>query len=548
MTGITRVVTIMANDFPDVTLACRVGQPKTHMADDTAASPVAAPFTDISWGHSQGGAENEVVAVVWTDLVSPDYAPWRFMLTVDDVNYNLQELASLADRGSISTVINLSSGINSYHPPERLISFVTTAASSPLFWDDYDGPQGHVVGRAAVAACELLRADRRLPLGVENVIITAGASAALTIIARGLRGVLSGSEICQAPEAIIPVPTFSTAAAALTQAGFKVVELASADGHRWLPSVDEVIRALTPNTRVLYINTFNNPSGELYNAAELRQLVICARERGFTILHDTVSSDISCAEPIPHLLSIADDEHYLDGVVTVGSMSKARAIPGFRVGWLIAGTKLVRQFARLNDLVAPSSPAIASPALLVDRIAASSADQSGIADECSVSGADPLPRAIHPDGDASGLIRRLVEPYQAAFPGLEKFMEDTTARLAADGIVTALLLWRNSLRKMLAANAELLGAEFSDLVSDVPQWHGDFNTFVQLPALRGRDYLTTTYRLFHDYGLQTLPAPAFGHNEAWWAKRGYFTRLSFALPTEEWAEGLRRLRQACQTG
>lgn len=466
------------------------------------------------------------------------------MLTVDDVNYDSQEIVSLSDHRNFPAVINLSSGINSCHPPEQLVSFIVQAASHPLFWDDYDGPRGHVIGRAAVAACESLRGDRRLPLGIDNVIITAGASAALTIVARGLRRVMARGETAETPEAIVPVPTFSMAGACLTQAGFKIIELASANTHRWLPSVDEVIRVLTPATRVLYINTFNNPSGELYDAAELRQLVICARERGITILHDTVSSDISCAEPIPHLLSIADAEHYLEGVVTVGSMSKARAIPGFRVGWLIAEASLVRQFARLNDLVAPSSPAIASPALLVDRIATSSAYQSDIADD-RTSPEDRPQKAISPDGDVSGLIRQLIEPYHAAFPGLEAFMEDATARMAAGRIVTALLLWRSSLRETLAANARLLTAEFSDLVSNVPQWRGDFNTFVQLPTLHGCDYLTTTYQLFRDYGLQTLPAPAFGHNAAWWTKQGYFTRLSFALPEEEWAEGLRRLRHAC---
>jgi aspartate/methionine/tyrosine aminotransferase len=124
-------------------------------------------------------------------------------------------------------------------------------------------------------------------------------------------------------------------------------------------------------------------------------------------------------------------------------------------------------------------------------------------------------------------------------------MEDATESMAAGGVVRALLAWRRSLRETLAANAGLLTAEFSDLVSYVPKWHGDFNTFVQLPALHGCDYLKTTYQLFHDYGLQTLPAPAFGHNAAWWSRQGYFTRLSFALPEEEWAEGLQRLRHAC---
>lgn len=469
------------------------------------------------------------------------------MLTVDDVNYDTQEIASLSDRGNASAIINLSSGINSCHPPGQLVSFVVQAAGHPWFRDGHDGHRGHVIGRAAVAACESLRGDRRLPLGIDNVIVTAGASAALTMAAHGLRRVMAGGEASETPEAVIPVPTFSMAGGCLTQAGFKIIELASADAHRWLPSVDEVIGALTPATRVLYINTFNNPSGELYDAAELRRLVICARERGITILHDTVSSDISCAEPIPHLLSIADAEHYLDGVVTVGSMSKARAIPGFRVGWLIASAGLVRQFARLNDLAAPSSPAIASPALLVDRIATSSAYQSDMAEDQGPPG-DRRRKTISPAGDATDLIRRLVEPYHAAFPGLEAFMEDATAGIAEGGIVRALLLWRRSLRETLATNARLLTAEFSDVVGHMPQWHGDFNTFVQLPALHGCDYLTTTYRLFRDYGLQTLPAPAFGRDAEWWAEQGYFTRLSFALPEEEWAEGLQRLRRACDAG
>ncbi|MDN3358513.1 pyridoxal phosphate-dependent aminotransferase [Actinomadura sp. DC4] len=486
-----------------------------------------------------------MAALVWTDLVSPAYAPWQFMLAVDDVNYDTQEIAALSDDRNTPAVINLSSGINSCRPPEQFVSFVVRTASHPWFWDDRDGPRGHVIGRAAVAACESVRGDRRLPLGIDNVIVTAGASAALTMAAHGLRRVMAGEETAETPEAVVPVPTFSMAGGCLTQAGFKIVELASAEAHRWLPSVDEVIGALTPATRVLYINTFNNPSGELYDATELRRLVICAMERGITILHDTVSSDISCAEPIPHLLSIADAEHYLDGVVTVGSMSKARAIPGFRVGWLIAKAGLVRQFARLNDIVAPSSPAIASPALLVDRMATSSAYQSDtVEDRSSPEGT----KSISPDGDVTGLIRRQIEPYHAAFPGLEAFMEDAAESMAAGGTVSALLLWRRSLRETLAANAGLLTAEFSDLVSDVPQWHGDFNTFVQLPALHGYDYLKTTYQLFHDYGLQTLPAPAFGHDAAWWSRQGYFTRLSFALPEEEWAEGLQRLRHACGTG
>lgn len=479
----------------------------------------------------------------WADLVSPPYEPWRFMLTIDDVNYDLREISALASAGGEPAIINLSSGINSCHPPKRLLSFVVSAASDPLFWEDYDGPYGHVVGRAAVAACESLRGGGQLRLGIENVLITAGASAALSVAARGMCLARSRSAAGEPPQAIIPVPTFSMAAACLAQAGFEIAELPAAHGQRWLPSVAEVIAAATPHTRVLYVNTFNNPSGEFYDVAELRQLVTWAKDHDVTILHDTVSSDISCAGPVPHLLSIAAAADYLDGVVTVGSMSKSRAIPGFRVGWLIAGAGMARQFARLNDLVAPSSPAIASPALLIDRLAAIAGELSDTAGDSALpdAGAKNLVTAV---SAAWSQVLELTGPYLPAFPGLQEFLGTAAAELAGDGAVGELVRWRASLRGVLAGNAAILSEEFGDLVGDVPEWHGDFNTFVELPALRGRDYLATTYRLFRDDRLQTLPAPAFGCDSEWWAERGYFTRLSFALPAETWTEGLKRLRRA----
>lgn len=477
----------------------------------------------------------------WTDLASPPYEPWRFMLTIDDVNYNPREIAALASGDSATQIINLSSGINSCHPPQRLVSFVVSAASDPLFWDDYDGPYGHVVGRAAVAACESLRGDGQLKLGIENVLITAGASGALSVAARGIRQARFASAAGEPPQAIIPVPTFPMAAACLAQAGFRIVELPAAPGHRWLPSVAEVIAAGTPHTRVLYLNTFNNPSGEFYDVNELRQLVAWARDQDVSILHDTVSSDISCAEPVPHLLSIAAAADYLNGVVTVGSMSKSRAIPGFRVGWLIAGAALARQFARLNDLVAPSSPAIASPALLIDRLGVIAGEQSDTARDL------PVPNAAQDQVATSAAWRQVLDqvgPYLPAFPGLEEFLGTVEGELAGDGAVSELARWRASLRDLLGGNAAILREEFRDVVGEVPAWYGDFNTFVELPALRGRDYLATTYRLFRDARLQTLPAPAFGCDSAWWGERGYFTRLSFALPAETWTEGLLRLRRA----
>ena len=100
---------------------------------------------------------------------------------------------------------------------------------------------------------------------------------------------------------------------------------------------------------------------------------------------------------------------------------------------------------------------------------------------------------------------------------------------------------------MLAENIAVLDSDFADLAGWFPPWRGDFNTFVELLPLRGQPYLSTCHRLFREFGLQTLPAPAFGKDEAWWRRRPeYFARLSFAMPTAIWTEALNRLRGAAR--
>ncbi|UYM23401.1 aminotransferase class I/II-fold pyridoxal phosphate-dependent enzyme [Streptomyces albus] len=133
-----------------------------------------------------------------------------------------------------------------------------------------------------------------------------------------------------------------------------------APGSR-VPTVAELIAAAPPETSVVYVNTFNNPTGERYEDAALRILVRWARDHEVHILHDTVSSDVCASGELPLLPAIAAAEGYAAGLITVSSLSKVRAVPGFRIGWLVADPSLVGELARLNELGAPSSPGSPHP-------------------------------------------------------------------------------------------------------------------------------------------------------------------------------------------
>jgi aspartate/methionine/tyrosine aminotransferase len=450
------------------------------------------------------------------------------MLDVDEVNYSLPERVAYYAGHPSAELINVSSGINALDPPMPLVDFALTMARDPLFWHDYDGPDGHLAGRVGVAVYESEHSGGLVDLGPDNVIVTAGASAAMMLAVRGLR------QLChkqgRPAVALLPLPTFPLAGAALVNAGFAVVEAGSTAPGRWLPTVPDLVAQAPGDLGVVYVNTFNNPTGERYSGDELRELVRWARGHGVFILHDTVSSDVASAGTIPHLMSVAAQEGYAEHVLTVSSLSKARAIPGFRIGWLIAQEDVVGELARFNELNAPSSPGIAAPMLLLDRLIAMTTEP----------GARPATEAV-------GHVADCLKPYAAAEPGLSALLESVAKAFESGEVTAPLVAWRQQLRDLLAENIAILGCDFADLAGWFPPWRGDFNTFAELLPLRGQPYLSTCHRLFREFGLQTLPAPAFGKDEAWWRRRPeYFARLSFALPTPIWTEALNRLRSAAR--
>lgn len=463
------------------------------------------------------------------DPLLSSYPAWRFMLEIDEVNYNLDELVALAARGDGPAPINISSGVNFTATPAPVVEFILRAATHPLFWHDYDGPYGHVAGRAAVAVAETWRSGGRVRFGVDDVIVTAGASAAVALAARTLNFPGPSS-------AVVPVPTFPLVAAALAAAGMRLVEVPTALPGRWLPATAELIDAAPTDARVVYVNTFNNPSGEHYDTDDLRVLVEWARERNIVVLHDTVSSGVAAgAEPLPHLPTIAAKVGYPQGLITIGSLSKTRSLPGFRVGWLLGSSARVRRMGQGNEIVAPSSLGVAAPALLMDLAATA----VGLAPD------DPAERSAAVRR-AFADLQEVLAPYSMVLPELSDFLEGACEEIGTSGLVEELARWQRRLRRTLADNAALLSADYRDLVADVLPWRGDFNTFVRVPDLAGHDHLVTSHRLLREHRLQTLPAPAFGLEERWWAARGYHLRLSFALPNQQWRLGLDRLRTAVQ--
>jgi aspartate/methionine/tyrosine aminotransferase len=115
----------------------------------------------------------------------------------------------------------------------------------------------------------------------------------------------------------------------------------------WIPLIDDLKRLVKPNTKLLIINNPNNPTGAVLKRSFLQEIIDITSEHNITILSDEVY------RPIFHSITPLDNEFPpsilsmgYENVIATGSMSKAYALAGIRVGWIAArSSELVEKIA-----------------------------------------------------------------------------------------------------------------------------------------------------------------------------------------------------------
>ena len=99
-------------------------------------------------------------------------------------------------------------------------------------------------------------------------------------------------------------------------------------GWRW--NIDEVEKAITPKTRVLYLNSPNNPTGGILTRADIERLAAIAKERNLWVISDEAYEDLLFTG---EHVSIASLPGMYERTIPVYTMSKSYAITGVRVGY-----------------------------------------------------------------------------------------------------------------------------------------------------------------------------------------------------------------------
>ncbi|GAB4277858.1 MAG: pyridoxal phosphate-dependent aminotransferase [Marinilabiliales bacterium] len=200
--------------------------------------------------------------------------------------------------------------------------------------------------------------DLNIDVTADDIIITSGGSEAITF---SFMTCLNPGE-----EVIIPEPFYANYNGFAVTAGIKIKPITSSiDNDFALPPIEEIEKAITPNTKGIVICNPNNPTGYLYSEEELKKLATIIKKYDLYLFSDEVYREF-CYDGNSHF-SAMHIEGLENNVILLDSVSKRYSMCGVRVGAMISKNKEVMRhalrFAQAR-LCPPSLGQIASEAAL----------------------------------------------------------------------------------------------------------------------------------------------------------------------------------------
>ena len=189
----------------------------------------------------------------------------------------------------------------------------------------YTSAQGDKKVRDAIAANYTRRFG--VPLSGDNLYMTCGAAASLTVTLRALT--------CEGDEFIVFAPYFPEYAVFIRGAGAKLTVLKS-DEKTMLPDFEALERALNPHVKGVLINSPNNPSGVVYGVETVKRLAeILKRKSAEFGAPVYLISDESYRELVYDQETVVPSPMaYYENVVVCYSYSKSLSLPGERIGYI----------------------------------------------------------------------------------------------------------------------------------------------------------------------------------------------------------------------
>ncbi len=234
-------------------------------------------------------------------------------------------------------VIGFGAGEPDFATPEAIVAAAVEACSDPRN-HRYTPAPGLPELREAIAA-KTLR-DSGVSVEPSQVVVTNGGKAAVyeTILA----------VVDDGDEVLLPAPYWTTYPEPIRLAGGVPVVLPTTEETGFRVTVDQLEAARTDRTKALIFVSPSNPTGAVYPRDEIEAIGRWALEHGVMVLTDEIYEHL-VYDGHEHHSIVAVVPELADQTVILNGVAKTYAMTGWRVGWLIGPSDVVKAVSNLQS-------------------------------------------------------------------------------------------------------------------------------------------------------------------------------------------------------
>ena len=227
-------------------------------------------------------------------------------------------------------VIGFGAGEPDFATPDYIVEAAVKAARNPAM-HRYTPAAGLPALREAIAA-KTLR-DSGVEVDPSQVVITNGGKQAVFQAFAALLG--------PGDEAILPTPYWTTYPEVVKLAGATPVEVFAGADQDYKVTVEQLEAARTPRTKVLLMCSPSNPTGSVYTPEELTAIGQWALEHGIWVISDEIYEHLLYENAqTAHIVKLVPE--LANQAVILNGVAKTYAMTGWRVGWMIGPSDVIK--------------------------------------------------------------------------------------------------------------------------------------------------------------------------------------------------------------
>ena len=175
----------------------------------------------------------------------------------------------------------------------------------------------------------------------ENIIVTTGAKFAVFQAINCLCG--------EGDEVILFAPYWLSYSEMIKASGARAVVIQTKPENDFAPKPEDIERVVTDRTKLIIINSPNNPTGAVYSRETLQMIADIAVKHNIMVLSDEIYEKLIYDAGIKHYSIASLNDQIAELTITINGFSKAYAMTGWRLGYLTAPTWLSKRISALQS-------------------------------------------------------------------------------------------------------------------------------------------------------------------------------------------------------